>query len=230
MSKRCDYFSQNNEQQLIQNYFKDEPGILFDIGAADGITFSNSRRCLLDGWKGFLVEPGKNSYAKLKTLYEDNDNIKTFNFGIGDSNETKEFYEATYFPFDVEQGISNYSTVDDRENCGLNGTFKTEYYQFFANNGVTYNTYVTKLVTFDQFHALTDYSKCDLLLIDTSGTYDYQILEQIDFNALGIKMFITAWSWKDIPDADEAVKYIKLAKSNGFRLLDANDDNLIFGR
>jgi FkbM family methyltransferase len=231
MTYPSEYFSQNNEQNLIQQYFGGNTGTLFDIGAADGITFSNSRRFLLDGWKGFLVEPGKNSYAKLNNLYATREDIKTFNFGIGNKNEFKEFYEASYFPFDVEQGVSTYSSVGDRENCGLNGTFKKEYHEFFSNNGVKYdNTYLTEIVTFNQFHALTNYSKCDLLLLDTSGSYDYEILEQINFKQLGVQFFITAWSWKDTPDPDEEHKYIKLAETNGFKLLEMNDDNLIFGK
>ena len=35
-------YSQNNEQNIILNYFKNYKGTLLDLGANDGITFSNS--------------------------------------------------------------------------------------------------------------------------------------------------------------------------------------------
>jgi hypothetical protein len=87
------YFSQNDEQKLIEKYFS-EPGILFDIGASDGITFSNSRKMLLNGWNGFLVEPGKKSYNKLHNLYKDN-GIKLFdNLGYKISDEDEKAIES----------------------------------------------------------------------------------------------------------------------------------------
>jgi len=222
------YFSQNDEQKLIEKYFS-EPGILFDIGASDGITFSNSRKMLLSGWNGFLVEPGKKSYNKLYNLYKDNTKVKTYNYGIGNLKETKTFYEPLTFPFNVRDGVSFYSDVTDRDNCGINGTFKIEYRDFFESEGVDYSTsYDVDILTFNDFHEMTGNSKCDLLLIDTSGSYDYEILKQIDLNNLGVRMFITAWSWEDIANYDDQDKFVELAERQGFKMIDSNDDNLIF--
>lgn len=169
------------------------------------------------------------SYNKLHEIYKDNDKVKTYNYGIGNCRETKTFYEPSSFPFNVRDGISFYSDVKDRENCGINGTFKIEYRDFFASEGVDYSTsYDVDIVTFDDFHEMTGRSKCDLLLLDTSGSYDYEILKQIDLNKLGVKMFITAWSWEDVADDDDRIKFIELAESQGFKMIDYNDDNLIF--
>jgi FkbM family methyltransferase len=51
-------YSQNDEERRIVDLFHSfPPGRLLDIGAFDGITFSNTRRLLELGWQGVLVEP-----------------------------------------------------------------------------------------------------------------------------------------------------------------------------
>ena len=43
-------YSQNNEEQVILDYFGNKIGNLLDIGANDGITLSNSRKLIELGW------------------------------------------------------------------------------------------------------------------------------------------------------------------------------------
>jgi len=50
-------FSQNSEEQIILEYFKDFKGRFLDIGAADGKVMSNTHQLLLNGWSGVMVEP-----------------------------------------------------------------------------------------------------------------------------------------------------------------------------
>ena len=64
-------YSQNNEEQVILNYFSNQnQGIFLDIGANDGITLSNVRALAEKGWKGALIEPSKISYNKAKENYK----------------------------------------------------------------------------------------------------------------------------------------------------------------
>lgn len=58
-------YSQNDEQEAIQRYFGEFTGSLLDIGAFDGITFSNSRALLELGWVGVLIEPDPWNLQKL---------------------------------------------------------------------------------------------------------------------------------------------------------------------
>lgn len=58
-------FSQNNEQEIILNYFGTRVGSFLDIGAHDGVTFSNTRALLLKRWHGVLVEPSPSVYPRL---------------------------------------------------------------------------------------------------------------------------------------------------------------------
>lgn len=76
-------YSQNDEEDVIVQYFArmehehnqkrpdGSPRRFLDVGAHDGMTFSNSRRLAELGWGGWLIEPGKAAYAKLATLYPD---------------------------------------------------------------------------------------------------------------------------------------------------------------
>lgn len=58
-------YSQNNEQEIILNYFGDFKGRFLDIGAYDGVGFSDTRALLELGWSGVLVEPNPFNLVEL---------------------------------------------------------------------------------------------------------------------------------------------------------------------
>lgn len=58
-------YSQNDEEDVILEWFNGRTGTLLDIGAYDGITFSNTRKLLEKGWNGYLVEPDPNNVRKI---------------------------------------------------------------------------------------------------------------------------------------------------------------------
>lgn len=66
-------YSQNNEQDFIVKYFKDLTGSFLDLGAYDGITFSNVYALIEKGWKGVCVEASPKVFTKLQS------NLKDFN-------------------------------------------------------------------------------------------------------------------------------------------------------
>lgn len=66
-------YSQNNEQEHILNYFVKHPPknkTLLDIGAYDGITFSNTVALLQKGWKGVMVEASPQVFTALQRNME----------------------------------------------------------------------------------------------------------------------------------------------------------------
>jgi FkbM family methyltransferase len=65
-------YSQNNEEQIILKYLGDSTGTFLDIGAYDGITFSNTYELVKRGWKGVMVEASPRTFIKLQ------DNVKEF--------------------------------------------------------------------------------------------------------------------------------------------------------
>ena len=58
-------YSQNDEERVILEAFNGEVGRFLDIGAFDGITFSNTRALVEGGWNGICVEPNPYSFLKL---------------------------------------------------------------------------------------------------------------------------------------------------------------------
>lgn len=63
--------SQNLEEKIILEYFGDFVGTFCDIGANDGITFSNTYALSKLGWCGNLIECSPRAFAKLKQLYQE---------------------------------------------------------------------------------------------------------------------------------------------------------------
>ena len=65
-------YSQNNEEEVILKYLGDSTKTFLDIGAFDGITFSNTYELVKRGWKGVMVEASPRTFIKLQ------ENVKDF--------------------------------------------------------------------------------------------------------------------------------------------------------
>ena len=69
-------YTQNDEERVILRALEGvERGLVVEIGAYDGVTFSNSRRLIEMGWDAVLVEPAPAALEKLGALYEGNDRV-----------------------------------------------------------------------------------------------------------------------------------------------------------
>lgn len=63
--------SQSGEEAMILEWAdRHGPGRFLDIGAADGLSASNSRALALRGWSGVCVEPAAVLFDKLASVYE----------------------------------------------------------------------------------------------------------------------------------------------------------------
>lgn len=74
-------YSQSGEDLIIAEYFGEFKGKLLDIGANDGVTFSNSRVLIESGWGGVLIEPSL-AYGELTKLYADSPMVKCKHYAI----------------------------------------------------------------------------------------------------------------------------------------------------
>lgn len=79
-------YSQYDEQEHIKNFFGDTVGSFLDLGAADGIEFSNVYQLLLDGWSGVSVEPETQTFRALLNHYEKFGNNVEFVMALIDAN------------------------------------------------------------------------------------------------------------------------------------------------
>lgn len=58
--------AQNNEDIFIRRYFERDSGFYVDVGAHDGVQFSNTFELEKLGWRGICIEPNPDSFAKLQ--------------------------------------------------------------------------------------------------------------------------------------------------------------------
>jgi len=201
--------SQNKEALIVSNYFRGKKGTVLDIGANDGITFSNSYDLIKSGWSGVLIEPG-NEFTKLSELYEGNENVSIYNVGIGKENKIVKFYQSG-------------AHIKNGNDSGLVSTVNKSETERWKQNGVEFTEQKIKLVTFDWL--LKKHSTFDFITIDAEGN-DWDILQQIDFNKVGCKCLCIEWNMS----ADLQAKYFNYVKGYGFREIHRNRENLIFAK
>lgn len=206
------YYGQNNEDELINNliiskYGKDFKGTILDLGANDGITLSNSRFFIENGWSGVLVEAGKLPYDKLmknilpKTI--------AINSAIGNQNGNLTFYES--------KNLLNANDV------GLVSSLVSNETQRWRNAGIGFTEYQVECFTWesfiDKFHLKNQ--NFDIISIDIEGM-DYEVLTQMNLTELDCKVLCVEFNGKEIE------KYVDYANKFGMTLVHQNPENLIF--
>lgn len=88
-------YSQNAEESVILDFYKDKPsGKFIDIGAYHITRFSNVRALYEKGWGGVLVEPQPENFAAINEHYLQEPRIAVLNFAVGDPPGEVIFYES----------------------------------------------------------------------------------------------------------------------------------------
>jgi len=59
-------YAQNKEDLVLMKFFGDHRGVYIDVGAHDGIQFSNTYLLEKQGWHGMCIEPNPGSFALLE--------------------------------------------------------------------------------------------------------------------------------------------------------------------
>jgi len=92
------HYSQSEEDLLFQRLLKGgslpKQGTILDIGAFDGVTFSNSRSLIEQGWFATLIEPSPYAFRELLELYGNNQNVRLINAALGLDNTMIPFHEG----------------------------------------------------------------------------------------------------------------------------------------
>jgi hypothetical protein len=84
-------FSQNGEDGIIEAIFSvigTASQLCCEFGAWDGVHLSNTRRLLLSGWRGVLIEPVPERFAQLKRTYRDLEDVICINGAVDDAENT----------------------------------------------------------------------------------------------------------------------------------------------
>lgn len=198
-------YSQQGEQKIIIDFFKDFKGSLLDIGANDGATLSNSRALMEHGWNGVLVEPAPEALRKLSELYKDNKKASVIPYGISNKSGVFKFYDSDSH---LKNGdTSLLSTFKPEEIDRWKGTQKFEEKEI-------------ECITYDELLSLSDHI-FDFITIDAEGL-DFDILTQIDLTNTKMVCVET--------NSVEDQKYIDYCLKFGMKLHHKNYCNLIFVR
>lgn len=196
--------SQNSEDQFVLGQF-DAPGVLLEIGANDGITFSNSKLLIELGWEAYLIEPGS-ICGELYLLHKSNPKVHVYSYGIGEREEKVKFWESGAH---VKGGVDT----------GLVSTTNFEETKRWPD--VEFREREIQLVPWNKWYKSIDQPKFDFISIDTEGN-DLLILEQIDLEKVGCRCLCVEWNSKH----ELLEKFVDYCV--GYKLAHFNAENLIF--
>lgn len=139
-------YTQNNEQEVIVDYFLNEKGYFCDIGAYDGVTYSNVRALAELGWSGICYEPDKVICTKCVENYRTFPNVVVKQAAVGTHNGETDFYPTS--------------------DSMIGTTTKAHFVKWGEQNyGEPY-----RVPVFDINDVLDGFEKIDFLSIDTEGT------------------------------------------------------------
>lgn len=199
-------YSQNQEEKIILDYFGSETGTFIDIGANDGVTFSNTRALAERGWRGVLVEPSPQAFAKLKDLYNGHKGFYTYPYAISDHNGKAMLQES--------------GPLCSAADIGLVSTFHAEEKARFSKS-VRYSPIEVKTFRWKTFLNRLSVKEFDFVSMDCEGD-ELNILPQMDLSAT--RMICIEWNGKH----DLKTEYEKYL--DGFNLVYTSAENLIYAR
>lgn len=199
-------YSQSGEEQIILDYFKDHVGSFIDIGANDGITFSNTRALAERGWKGVLVEPSPLAFEKLTSLYHGHKGFYIYPYAISDHNGKAMLQES--------------GPLCSAADVGLVSTFHAHEKARF-DKSVRYSPIEVKTFRWKTFLNRLTLKEFDFVSMDCEGD-EMNILPQMDLSKT--MMICIEWNGKQ----DLKTEYEKHLE--GFRLVYTSAENLIYAR
>ena len=201
-------YAQNGEDIIIQKYFGNYIGKFLSIGENDGITFSNVRAFAEMGWTGLLVEASPTAYERMLKNYELIDRDFDFqNVAIGKDDGVLEFYESGEL-----LGKGDVSLVSSGVRSELDR---------WTSLNIPFHKIKVPMTSFATMLARSRHTYFDLLSLDIEGM-ELDVLPQIDFKALGIKVAVIEWN------SQNEKAYNDIMFPRGFKLVHKNLENLIY--
>jgi FkbM family methyltransferase len=175
-----EWYAQEGEDRAAVEFFAGRTGTLLDIGANDGISYSNTYKLIQNGWAGVMVEASPVVFKKLTELYAGNPLVKCINRCVAAKNERVTFYRNTIH--------SNYFQ-------DLLSTINENFYEKWKTMS-NFKIEEIETVTFNEALADCENSRFEFVSIDTEGT-DYEILTQIDLAKYGVELICVEYAGID---------------------------------
>lgn len=198
-------YSQHIEQIVISNYFGNFIGTLLDIGANDGITFSNSRHFLEQGWYGVLVEPSEKTFDRLViNSMPFTGKVILHNVAIGEHVGETDFYESGELI-----GAGDHSLVSSMK------VHETDRWRRKSKPEDPIVEYTKTKVPVIDFATLLENSgnpQFEFITIDVEGM-ELEILRQIDFNTIGCQLICIEYNGRDYEEYDRLIPFPVIYKN-----------------
>jgi FkbM family methyltransferase len=191
-------YSQNNEEEIILNYFGSRIGTFLDLGAYDGVRLSNVRALAELGWSGVMVEASPKVFQQLKKNYQGFDRVLLFNVAVGEKSGLMRFY-------DNDQAVGTLHKKET-ERWGDQQFQPISLYCIEINQFLRSNSFVPAY----------DFISCDV-----EGE-DLAIMERLDLKKLGTRMVCVEFNGKGEEQFSRAIC------RHGLKLLHRNNENLIY--
>jgi FkbM family methyltransferase len=167
-------FSQHGQDRVVyETFFRDrsEPGIFVDIGAYDGVLYSNTLLFEKLGWTGVCIEPLPSAFEKLKAARS----VVCVNCAVGDRAGSAPFVEVE-MPRPYELMYS-----------GLKANFDEHHARLIREHGQKQKTYDVTVRPLNEILSEHGVRKIHYLSIDTEGS-EWRILRDFDFAAFGVNV------------------------------------------
>lgn len=203
-------YSQNNEEQIIKDFFGGYKGVFADLGCNDGETLSNTRSLALSGWKGILCDASPSAMLKTNRIYVGNPDFELYQFALSDTNGETILHESGRHLGGDDVALVSSIIPEETERWKL------------ANN--EFREVKVKTITWPTLLSRSQFKKIDMFSIDCEGA-ELQFLPDIDFDYLETKLVCVEWNSKE----ENRNYYSDLFKRiYGFRLHAVNAENLIY--
>lgn len=169
------FYSQCRQDEYVYTTFFNEKkdGYFVDIGAHDGITFSNSKAFEELGWTGVCAEPNPKVF-ELLVNNRDTNKTKCVMKAISDTVGVAKFLRVNVYGPEMLSGLADDLDLKQRSRIKLETTGFDNPYDYID-------------VECDLFENIVDKTEIDFLSLDTEGN-ELKILKSIDFNKFDINI------------------------------------------
>ena len=201
------FYSQCKQDQFVyETFFKDKKdGFFVEIGADDGVTFSNTLFFEELGWKGICIEPRPTAFAKLIK----NRHCFCDKHAIAAEKGSREFLIVEGYCQMLSGFVDTYDPVHLKR-------IERELKQFGGKSYVETVPCISFNELCDTYHA----KKIDLLSVDTEGS-ELEILKLIDFDHIYIQVIVVENLY-----GSTAIK--ELLTKNGYSLVKVLDSDEVY--
>jgi FkbM family methyltransferase len=202
-------YSQSNEEELIEQFFTPSfTGTFLDIGANDGMTFSNTYRLLQKGWQGTMVECSPKVKPKLV------ENISPYKHQV-------QILDAAIGPYDGHTDFHESGSLLKKGDSSLVSSISSDETKRWRTARIPFEKISVPMLTFGSMLKRSMYKTFDLVSIDIEGMEKY-VIPQIDFKKLNTRMAIIEFNGKDEKFFTDYMQMF------GFTLHSKNPENLIY--